>query len=156
MPPSIDTGETEKKVVSTAEELPVNSTPLHETFIVTDLEKDSKADQALKQVEVKDEEDEITTQPINEEQCHNEIKLEDGKTDETVVLPPSSLNPEAAPFIPFPVEDRNTDETLKGEKADEKMAEKVQKEKSNPAEIEGEVKQAPEKVHEEEKKGKQF
>ena len=41
MPPSIDTGETEKKVVSTAEELPVNAPTLNE--IVTDLEKDSKA-----------------------------------------------------------------------------------------------------------------
>ena len=41
MPPSIDTGETEKKVVSTAEELPVNAPPLNLNEIVT--EKDSKA-----------------------------------------------------------------------------------------------------------------
>ena len=43
MPPSIDTGETEKKVVSTAEELPVNAPPLNLNDIVTELEKPSNA-----------------------------------------------------------------------------------------------------------------
>merc|ERR1712154_548955 len=44
MPPSIDTGETEKKVVSTAEELPVNSPPLHEISQLEKEEQDTQID----------------------------------------------------------------------------------------------------------------